>query len=216
MTNTNALKSPDSIVYKAILGEQQSYLVIPVWVIPLLGLESKLPDARISFDRTLIYIADGDVNTFFNRYRQVYGQSPRMDSEYTPTSFVSEYERVSVVPTKGRKQDLTDVIFQLLGGIELLKKMIGASEFVFHCADDMLEFRFQMHPKMQLCKIWIKENTKTVEPWFVYRMEFWFIPTEEQMLEGLESDLYMSHDDLYADQLIRIFEQTTGLVITGE
>jgi hypothetical protein len=84
---------------------------------------------------------------------------------------------------------------QQLGGFGKLKMMVGA--YNFSKDNNSLTFKFKGSKKMNICKI-------TLNSLDLYNVEF-------KLLRAYNLKTVEVHNDIYCDQLIEIFERTTGL-----
>lgn len=94
--------------------------------------------------------------------------------------------------------EIADTIIQQMGGGKRLGTMIGAHNFV--AIERGLQFGFR------LCR---KANkiTITLEPSDTYTVKFWKITTAR-------ARAVKTYQDVYADNLIPLFEKFTGLYLT--
>jgi hypothetical protein len=93
-------------------------------------------------------------------------------------------------------KQIADTILLQLGGYGKLKAMIGADNFA-HDKDGSLSFRFKGSRKFKNCKIKLNGND-------LYDIEFY----------SQRGEVVESREDIYAEDLKRIFEKTTGLYLS--
>lgn len=101
------------------------------------------------------------------------------------------------------KQQIAETIIQQMGGAGKLKAMVGAHTFTYGPIDyqgfvqPFMQFKFKMHPKIKSCRVIYVEGKDT------YVMQFL----------GRTGKIHKEIEDVYCDELIYNFEQTTGLYL---
>lgn len=100
-------------------------------------------------------------------------------------------------------QQIAETIIQQMGGAGRLKAMVGANSFIYGPIDykgftqPFMAFKFKMNPKIKSLRVIYEEGKDT------YVMQFL----------GRTGKVISEIDDVYCDDLIDIFEQTTGLYL---
>ena len=95
---------------------------------------------------------------------------------------------------------VAQTILNQLGGINRLKLMVGANKIIY--SSDMVKFYFKGSKKANLCKITLTDSD-------TYLIQFYkFIP------KNLNFNPVKEYNDVYCDQLVKIFEEETGLYLS--
>lgn len=95
---------------------------------------------------------------------------------------------------------ISDTILAQLGGIRKLMAMIGAHNFVIE--EKGLQFTFKGCKKANICRI-------LLSPSDTYRFELYRFKKSEMKLKEIEII-----EDVYNDQLINVFQESTGLFLS--
>jgi hypothetical protein len=95
---------------------------------------------------------------------------------------------------------VANTILGQMGGAGRLAAMVGASMFVG--GENSLMFAFKGCPKANKCRV-------TLDADDTYTVDFFKLKNR-----GLDVATFKSVDGIYADQLRRLFEQTTGLALS--
>lgn len=93
-----------------------------------------------------------------------------------------------------------NIILEQMGGIGRLRAMIGAKDFVL--IENGVQFGWPSSGAGSANKVVIK-----LEPSDTYRVQFWWI-------RGAKMKLIREVEDIYAEQLVPLFERETGLYLT--
>lgn len=102
------------------------------------------------------------------------------------------------------KQQIADTIIQQMGGAFKLTAMVGAHTFTYGSIDyqgfvqPFMQFKFKMHPTIKSCRVIYVEGKDT------YVMQFL----------GRTGKIHKEIEDVYCDELIHNFEQTTRLYLS--
>lgn len=99
--------------------------------------------------------------------------------------------------TTTRNQEVAATIASQLGGTRRLKMFVNGRDFV--AIEDGLQFKFSGARGMNVCRI-------TLDPSDTYNVEFGY-------LRGLNYKVKASHDGIYCDMLVELFENTTKLFL---
>jgi len=89
-----------------------------------------------------------------------------------------------------------------MGGAGQLSAMVGVKHYIFDANKPEVRFRFKGSRKVNLVIIELTSMD-------VYNMKFY-----QLRKRGLECKLVETHEGVYCDQLVSLFEATTGLYIT--
>lgn len=106
--------------------------------------------------------------------------------------------------TKTYEQEIAETIIAQMGGASRLHIMVGADSFTSGRIEydgfeqPYVQFKFKMNRKMNYCRVIYEEGKDT------YVMQFW-------KLRKLEFKLVQEYTNVYCDDLIQMFEETTGL-----
>ena len=111
------------------------------------------------------------------------------------------------MPVPQAEPEFAVVIVEQLGGMRQLKAFVNAQQFVYSKEELWLKFRFSGSRRCNLVKIFL-------DPSDTYSLEFWSIPSIEQMLKGRDAIMLERDVLVYCDQLMDRFEQATGLYLT--
>jgi hypothetical protein len=95
---------------------------------------------------------------------------------------------------------IANTILGQMGGAGRLGAMVGASMFVG--GDNSLSFKFKGCTKANKCRV-------TLDADDTYTVDFFKLKNH-----GLDCTVLKSVNGIYADQLRRLFEQTTGLALS--
>lgn len=95
-----------------------------------------------------------------------------------------------------------NIIFKQLGGTNRLAAMVGAKNFTFSSDDYYAAFKWVAKSKNKANYIKIKLNGKDL-----YDVEF-------GRVYGTKYTVKSTHIDVYADQLVKLFETETGLYLS--
>lgn len=102
--------------------------------------------------------------------------------------------------TKEQRQEVAQTIAQQLGGLGRLKAFLGASQFV--ALENGLQFKFKGSRKFNTCRV-------ILDPSDTYTVEFGqYRPSKLDYVKKEE------FDGIYCDQLVELFESTTGLYLS--
>lgn len=93
-----------------------------------------------------------------------------------------------------------NVVFQQLGGFGRLRAMVGMKDATYDTKNQWISFKFKGSPKANYVKITL--NGKDL--YDVQFLKIW----------GLKFKEVAVFNDVYNDQLIELFEKTTGLYLT--
>jgi len=107
---------------------------------------------------------------------------------------------------------VADTILKQIGGASRLKMMIGARNFVSDNGGKTLQFQWPKKGKGTPGVIKISLNGRDT-----YDVEFGRIAKKKSDFPGVMSSYYKkmkSYKNIYADQLMDIFERETGLFLT--
>lgn len=106
--------------------------------------------------------------------------------------------------TKTYEQEIAETIIAQMGGASRLHIMVGADSFASGRIEydgfeqPYVQFKFKMNRKMNYCRVIYEEGKDT------YVMQFWKLRKES-------FTLIKEIADVYCDDLIPLFEETTGL-----
>lgn len=101
------------------------------------------------------------------------------------------------------RQEIAQIILQQMGGTNRLVAMVGANGFTYGSIDyngftqPFVLFKFKMNPKMKSLRVIYEEGKDT------YVMQFL----------GRTGKVIKEFGDVYCDDLMDIFEETTGLYL---
>lgn len=101
------------------------------------------------------------------------------------------------------RQEVAQIILQQMGGNNRLVAMVGANSFTYGSIDyngftqPFVSFKFKMNPKMKSLRVIYEEGKDT------YVMQFL----------GRTGKVIKEFGDVYCDDLVDIFEETTGLYL---
>ena len=102
--------------------------------------------------------------------------------------------------------NMANTVLNQMGGVNRLVCMVGASNFVFGKTDydgnkePMVYFRFKMNRKMNVCKVIYNSGMD------LYVMQF--------LKCGKNGcKIVNEFENVYCDQLVELFEETTGLYL---
>ncbi len=100
-------------------------------------------------------------------------------------------------------KQIADTIIKQMGGASVLRIMVGASDFSYGTIDykgfvqSYGMFKFKMNTKLKYVRVIYDEGKDT------YVMQFL----------GRTFKVHKEFEDVYCDELVRIFEETTGLYL---
>lgn len=105
-------------------------------------------------------------------------------------------------PTSGTAKKVADTILKQMGGGQKLKLMIGARNFAYGTENkmDLVSFHFPASNQINTVKILYNRGRD------LYNMEFGYV-------RGGNYQIKKTFDDIYFDQLISVFEDTTKLYL---
>ena len=104
-------------------------------------------------------------------------------------------------------KEVAEIILQQMGGSRKLVAMVGANKFTYGekeydgFVQPYVMFNFKMNPKMNWCKVIYEEGKDT------YVMQF----IKQSGMK--EPKVVQEYKEVYCDDLISLFEQTTGLYL---
>ena len=103
-------------------------------------------------------------------------------------------------------EDLTiaTIIAQQMGGVNRLVKFVGAHSFVGSANSLTFKFKAEAKDNIKCVKVVYEEGPDT------YKMEFF----SQKGSPTFEVKLVKEHSNVYCDDLIRLFEKTTGLYLS--
>lgn len=99
--------------------------------------------------------------------------------------------------------EICEIIIQQLGGYNKLKAMVGASNYNFgtikykEYEQPCVLFKFKMNPKIKSLRVIYDEGKD------LYAMQFL----------GRTGKIHKEIDDVFCDELVKNFEETTGLLL---
>jgi len=120
------------------------------------------------------------------------------DEEYM--LYLSEANKQLQAKGKAMANIIAETIIEQLGGVGRLVAMIGVGQIVVD--DSSAMFGFKGCRKANKCRI-------TLTPMDLYKVEFFKLNRR-----SLECPIVEEFDGVYGDQLVEIFESTTGLFLS--